>query len=86
MKVSATKMSSRGQVVIPEEIRKQLGLTPGMRFIVVGDGDVVVLKRLEPPSMSDFDALIAEARRAAKRAGLKPTKIEEAVQVEKTTR
>ncbi|NIR47056.1 AbrB/MazE/SpoVT family DNA-binding domain-containing protein [candidate division KSB1 bacterium] len=29
-------MSSKGQVVIPEEIRKRLGLKAGSQFIVVG--------------------------------------------------
>ena len=32
---STTKMSSKGQVVIPEAIRKRLGLNPGVEFVVV---------------------------------------------------
>jgi len=40
--ISTTKMSSKGQVVIPEEIRKKLGLESGSRFMVVGDKDVVI--------------------------------------------
>ena len=83
MKTSTTKMSSKGQVVIPEEIRQRLGLTPGTQFVVVGNGDVIVLKSLAPPSMSEFDALIAEARRSAERARMKPSDIEEAIEAEK---
>jgi AbrB family looped-hinge helix DNA binding protein len=30
------KMSSKGQVVIPEEIRDRLGLKAGAQFVVVG--------------------------------------------------
>ncbi len=44
---STARMSSKGQVVIPEEIRKRLGLTAGVQFVVVGDADVVILKRLD---------------------------------------
>ena len=42
--IPTTRLSSRGQVVIPEEIRKRLGLEPGVQFVVVGDGDVVILR------------------------------------------
>ena len=34
--IATTKMSSRGQIVIPESIRKQLGLVPGAQFGVEG--------------------------------------------------
>jgi AbrB family looped-hinge helix DNA binding protein len=67
---STTRMSSRGQVVIPEEIRKSLGLKPGTRFVVIGREDVVILKEITPPSLDDLDDLIAECRRQARRAGL----------------
>jgi len=67
---STTKMSSRGQVVIPEEIRRRLNLRPGTQFVVLGRGDVVILKEISAPSLEDFDALISEARRSAKEAGL----------------
>ena len=72
MKASATtKMSSKGQVVIPEEVRNALGLKAGSKFVVVGEGDVVILKVVTPPSMSEFDDIIQEARRQAREAGMK---------------
>ncbi|MBW2034796.1 MAG: AbrB/MazE/SpoVT family DNA-binding domain-containing protein [Deltaproteobacteria bacterium] len=49
--VSTTKMSSKGQVVIPENIRKQLNLKAGAQFVVVGEKDVVILKNIAPPSL-----------------------------------
>ena len=49
VKPATTKLSSRGQVVIPEEIRNRLGLEEGAQFVVVGEGDVVVLKALKAP-------------------------------------
>ena len=77
--LATTKMSSKGQIVIPEGIRKRLGLKPGAQFVVVGDKDVVILKAISPPSMDDFDALIMEARRQAKKAGMKRTDITAAI-------
>jgi len=64
--LSTTKMSSKGQVVIPEEIRNKLGLTSGSRFVVVGDDDVIIMKTIDQPSMRDFDTLISKARKQAK--------------------
>ena len=69
--IATTKLSSKGQVVIPEEIRRRLGLEPGAQFVVIGDRDVVVLKAIHPPDMRQFNELVGQARRAAKRAGMK---------------
>ena len=77
--VSTTKMSSKGQVVIPEIIRKQLNLKPGSQFVVVGDKDVVILKSISLPALNEFDDLIAEARRKGKEVGLKKSDILDAV-------
>jgi AbrB family looped-hinge helix DNA binding protein len=76
---ATTTLSSKGQVVIPEEIRARLGLEPGVQFVVVGDRDVVIFKVLEPPSLREFDALAAEARRAAKRAGARAADVRKAI-------
>lgn len=77
--LATTKMSSKGQVVIPEEIRTRLGLKPGAQFVVVGRGDVVILKTITVPSMDEFDEILADARRAARRAGLKRSHISAAI-------
>ena len=77
--LATTKMSSKGQVVIPEEIRNRLGLKPGSQFIVVGEKDTVILKAVSPPSMKEFDDLIAEARRQARFAGMKRSDITAAI-------
>ena len=77
--VSTTKMSSKGQVVIPENIRRNLNLKAGAQFIVVGDKDVVILKSITPPSIDEFDEIIAKARKDGEKAGLKKTDIVEAI-------
>ena len=77
--LATTKMSSKGQVVIPEDIRKKLGLKAGAQFVVVGEKDTVILKAILPPSMEEFDQLIAKARQQAAKAGLKRADIAAAV-------
>jgi hypothetical protein len=56
-----------------------LGLKAGDQFIVVGEGDVVILKTIAPPSMKDFDALVSKARGQARRAGVKPADVAAAI-------
>ncbi len=77
--VATTKMSSKGQVVIPEGIRKRLGLTTGSQFVVVGEKDTVILKTISTPTLADFDELVSEARRQARQAGMKRSDVVAAI-------
>ena len=77
--LATTRMSSKGQIVIPEPIRKRLNLKAGAQFVVLGENDVVILKAITTPSMDDFDALIQQARQQARLAGLKRSDITRAV-------
>jgi AbrB family looped-hinge helix DNA binding protein len=77
--LATTRMSSKGQIVIPEAIRKQLNLKAGAQFIVVGEDDVVILKAIAAPGMDTFDILIQQARQQAKLAGLKRSDVAKAV-------
>jgi len=84
--LATTKMSSRGQVVIPEEIRNRLGLEPGVQFVVIGEKDVVILKLIAPPSLKDFDELMARARASARKAKLKKSDVSRAVAATRSRR
>ena len=84
--LATTRLSSKGQVVIPEEIRQRLGLKEGTQFVVVGDRDVVILKSIAPPALGEFDELVARARSAARQAGLKPADVRRAVAKARTGR
>ena len=77
--IATTKMSSKGQIVIPETIREKLGLKPGSQFIVLGDKDIVILKSILAPSLDEFDSLISQARKQAKKVGLTKKGIAEAI-------
>ena len=77
--VATTKMSSKGQVVIPEDIRRRLELDTGTQFIVLGEDDVVILKMVRPPAMGDFDRLVKKAKKQARAAGLTRRKLSAAI-------
>jgi len=51
------KMSSKGQVVIPKEIRDSLALKPGVKFNVRLDGKKIIL---EPISDINFKDLVVD--------------------------
>ena len=76
---ATTRMSSKGQVVIPEEIRDALNLKNGTQFMVVGNKGVVILKTLLPPSIAEFDSLLAHAEKQAKQSKIKKSDIQKAI-------
>jgi AbrB family looped-hinge helix DNA binding protein len=43
-----TTLSSKGQVILPQEVRKAHGWRPGMQFTVESVGDGVVLRPVPP--------------------------------------
>ena len=44
-------ISEKGQVVIPQSIRKELGIKPKNKFLVYGKGDTIIMKKLDLPNL-----------------------------------
>ncbi len=77
--IATTQLSSKGQVVIPEEVRTRLGLKPGSRFVVLAEPGVVIFKSIDAPHRREFAALVAKARKAARGAGLRKADVASAI-------
>jgi antitoxin PrlF len=75
IKTEVTRLSSKGQVVIPDQIRKKMGLTTGSKLIVITDGSNLLLKPIEEPKIDVFKKLIDESRKFAKKEKLKKSDI-----------
>jgi AbrB family looped-hinge helix DNA binding protein len=73
--IDMTRMSEKGQVVIPGDIRAALGLGAGTKFVVFTEGDMVLLKRIGRPSKEEIAKLFAQSEQFAKRAGLKSSDV-----------
>jgi len=65
--VLLTTTSAKGQVVIPQKIRKELGIESGTVFAVYGKNGTIILRRLEMPTPKDFEKLAAFGRSFAKK-------------------
>ena len=67
-----TKISTKGQVVIPSEIRKELGLEIGSSVLVTKMQDFVLLKKINVPDVKrEFEMLTKWGKRHAKKHSIK---------------
>jgi AbrB family looped-hinge helix DNA binding protein len=79
--LATTKLSSKGQIVIPESIRDQMGLHTGDQFFVMAEKDFVILKTIHEPLKEEFKGFLLKARQAAKKSGLTKSTFKQAIQV-----
>lgn len=79
MAVETTKLSKRGQVVIPQRIRKDLGLAEGDRLLVYGARGAIVFKRLELPSVEELERLTSWGRKFAAKKQITRRKVAKAI-------
>ena len=73
--VGTTSISTKGQVVVPEAIRKQMNIESGDQFVVYAHGDTLMFNRISRSNASQVEAMFAKARAQAKAAGMKPSDI-----------
>ena len=75
MKIETTKMSSRGQIVIPQNVREEIEANEGTIFIVMTSGDSLLLKKVETPSkqevLENLEKMAKEGEKIAEKAGIK---------------
>lgn len=74
-----TTITSRGQVVIPLAIREDMEINPGSKFVVIGSGDTIILKKMEMPSAADLKKLLAHTRAETKKKGMKVSEVKKAI-------
>ena len=71
MPINVLTLSTKGQLVLPNDLRKNLSLEPGDKIIAYWSNDSIVLKKLELPSNNDFEKEIDETVKYAKENGIK---------------
>ena len=64
-----TKLSSKGQIVIPQDIREDMGIKPGTPFAVIEQKDVILLKKIKISKIKKWTEVTRPFREAAKKSG-----------------
>jgi len=77
--VELVKISPRGQVVIPKDIREMMGLEGGERLAVKTEGGVIFLKKVEIPELKGWKEVFKWGEAYAKKKGLKEKDVERIV-------
>ena len=84
MPAETIKMSSRGQIVIPQDIREEIKASEGTIFSVVSSKDAIILKKISIPSKEDLikelGAIALDSRKRAEKLGIRESDVPELVQ------
>ena len=73
------KISFKGQVTIPKEIRKDLNATPGDYIFFTQEGGKTVLKKAKLSVAEEFDKLTTTIDERLKKLGIKDNDIKKAI-------
>ena len=77
--VAITRLSSKGQIVLPKDLREMLGLQSGDVFAMFGEDDTIILKRLAMPSDEAFEELMDWGKEFARKRGIKKRDVAKAI-------
>ncbi len=61
MKLATSKITSQGQISVPLEVRRRLGLTPGSTLQWESEGDTVVVRRRGTHTFADLRKILFPA-------------------------
>lgn len=68
METEITKLSSKGQIVIPRDIRSKLNLEEGNLFTISVADESLCLKKIELPKIKSWKEVVKPFREAAKKS------------------
>lgn len=70
------KISSRGQIAIPSDIRSKLNLKEGQKVLFFVEDDTILIKKILPKTFAEITKPLKEA---AQKAGMKESDVPEIV-------
>ncbi|MEK6889548.1 MAG: hypothetical protein AABW80_05585 [Nanoarchaeota archaeon] len=74
------KMSNKGQLVVPREIRENQSLSPSDRFVAIGVKEGVLFKKVKIPNVKiEFDSLSKDIAQHFKEKQISEEDVKEAV-------
>lgn len=79
MSVDLLTVSSKGQIVLPVEIRKALSINSGDKLAVFASGDVIMLKAIKMPTAEEFKSKLKQASKWAKEVGYQESDVDDII-------
>jgi len=72
LSIDTTRVSEKGQIVIPKEVRDKLGLKAGSKLIIIATSDLMIMQRAElvGERMRAWE-IVNRARSLAEKLGLR---------------
>ena len=90
MEIEITKITSKGQIVIPQDIREKVDIEEGEKFFVFTSGDSIVLKRTKDfkaaKSMEEFERVFKSAWKTAKSRAITKKDVEKEIKAVRTNK
>jgi len=70
MEVELTRVSEKGQIVIPISLRKVMKIHKADQFLVFGEGNTIILKKVEKPAFEkSFEEIAKPLQKVIKEEG-----------------
>ena len=69
--IDTTRLSAKGQVVIPVDVRNKLQLKTGNRLLVVSSENSIKLQKVDSVKQDDNYSLLKYAKNIANKIGIK---------------
>jgi len=76
--LSLSKVSSKGQIVIPKTIREKMGIIEGDRVLMYATGDIIVLRKVRERE-NVLSIMSASIRKKIMEKGVRAEDLEEAI-------
>ena len=72
LSIDTTRVSEKGQIVIPKEVRDKLGLKAGSKLIIIATSDLMIIQKAElvGERMRAWE-IVNRARSLAEKLGLR---------------
>tara|TARA_B100001013_G_C24256387_1_gene303141 strand:+ start:50 stop:277 length:228 start_codon:yes stop_codon:yes gene_type:complete len=69
--IDTTRLSAKGQVVIPVDVRNKLQLKTGNKLLVVSSDNSIILQKADSVKQEDDYSLVKYAKNIANKIGIK---------------
>ncbi len=80
MEVELAKISEKGQIVIPSSLRRDMRINKSDQFLILGEGNTIILKKVEKSAMKkSFDEIARPLQRSAQQLKKKKKDLEKTI-------